>query len=66
MKRRMKVYICNFCGKTAFPTLELSVGDSWKTRPHGWTAVGRKTHYCDVCSNAIDDVRRRLKNEEQR
>ena len=58
---RLKVYICDVCGKRSDPSsktvacvadLGIVVPDTIKTIPDGWMRVGRK-HICNECVIAL-------------
>lgn len=62
MRKRMRVYICDFCGAVA-PEATYGTGEGiWHERPPQWVGLGRMD-LCRDCYQAYIDAREAIEKE---
>lgn len=59
--KRMKVAICDACGKTDLIRKYYSWDDSWEVIPCGWEYRTRKELLCDKCAKAYERLLEEVK-----
>lgn len=59
--KRMKVAICDACGKTDLIRKYYSWNDSWEVIPCGWKYRTRKELLCDKCAKAYERLLEEVK-----
>lgn len=60
MIKNWKIVECSFCHKKELMTKEADMHSSWWALPRDWKQVNRRTHFCQYCSEAIQDARTKV------